>query len=238
MIADVDAQVAYSLLGWRLREARESGFFAGLAGAVYEGGSAALVEHRSTLIDLRDAIASDEVRFRENIWANMVLKLIPGADAWTDLPKNREKQRVGVEEINSLEAQEITARHILSRIAERSGRTLEAKDYEARIAEILRVLGPAIRLHNNVLSHIIRAGIDLRKPKHSNLVWDIHIAFTAATFTCLGITPLWLITNDRVILNAARDAQMSSAVKTLDDYRTEIADPSFRVRAPGIGPGA
>jgi hypothetical protein len=100
------------------------------------------------------------------------------------------------------------------------------------------VLGPAIRLHNTVLNHIIRAGIDLRKPRHSNLLWDIHIAFTAAAFTCLGITPLWLITNDRVILNAARDAQMGWAVKALSDYQAEIADPSFHVRPPGIGRGA
>ena len=135
MIADVDAQVAYRLFGWRLPGARESGFFAGLAGAVYEGGPAALVERCSTLIELREAIASDEVRFRENIWKNIVLKLIPGADAWTDLAGNREKQRVGVEEINSPEAAEITARHILSKIAERGRRTLETEEYEARIAD-------------------------------------------------------------------------------------------------------
>jgi hypothetical protein len=71
MIADVDAQVAYSLLGWRLPDAPANGFFSGLAGAVYGGGPAALVEHRSTLIELRDAIASDESRFTKNIWENI-----------------------------------------------------------------------------------------------------------------------------------------------------------------------
>jgi hypothetical protein len=179
-------------------------------------------DHVRALIDIAREIKIAEVRFAQNIWENMVLKLVPDAQGWTDLARNKTQRAKGLEELASSEAERVTAQVLIDRVAKKLGRDLSADEREEKIEELRRTLVVPIRLQNALFTRILRDGLDLSRGKHSNTLWDLHIVFSASTFNSLDMTPFWLVTDDRPILRAAHESNVSNAVRSLDEYEAAL----------------
>jgi hypothetical protein len=230
-IGDVYSQVAFIVFGRRLPDTADNAFFAALVGAVADepGG---LDAHRESLTAIAEQVSNKEAGFAENIWQNIIVASIPEARTWGDLVRNKEKYDQALAELDSPEAERLTAAMLVDGAVEKMGITLSGEDREAKVDEVLRMVPRAVRIHNGILRSLVRDSRDLSKPWNSNTLWDIHIAFCASTFVGLGARPLWLVTNDRPILRAARDTGMDWAIRSLDEYERCLQEEELQVHEP------
>ena len=228
-LGDVDSQIAYMIFGTRLFSDQESPYdLAWLVGAFApEAELNRSPEHVAALINIAREVRIAELRFAQNIWENMVLKLVPDAQGWADLARNKTQRAKGLEELASSEAERVTAQVLLDRVAAKLGRDLSIDERKAKVEELLHTLIVPIRLQNALFTRILRDGLDLSRGKHSNTFWDLHIVFCASTFDSFDRTPFWLVTDDRPILRAAHDGNVSDAVRSLDEYEDALKRGAF-----------
>ncbi|SOD03878.1 hypothetical protein SAMN05216486_1199 [bacterium JGI 053] len=223
-LGDVDSQIAYTLFGTRLFTDQDSPYdLAWLVGRFApEGELNDSPEHVGILIDIAHEVKIAELRFAQNIWENMVLKLIPDAQGWTDLARNKTQREKALEELASPEAERVTAQVLIDRVAAKLGREISADEREAKVEELRETLIVPIRLQNALFARILRDGLDLSKGKHSNTLWDLHIVFCASTFTELDRTPFCLVTDDRPILRAAQEGKVADGILSLAEYEAAL----------------
>jgi hypothetical protein len=85
----------------------------------------------------------------------------------------------------------------------------------------------AIRLLVAVLRRLVCDGIRLDVQKHRNTLWDTHLACCATSFSRIDRTPVWLVTNDRPILNAAEESGSRDVIMSLREYEEALRRPTL-----------
>jgi hypothetical protein len=229
LIADVDDQIAYAFL--RRRSATNdklSAYLAELVGVVVEHPRRARRKpYRDMLQGVAEDVAKAEENFVSNIWKNIYLSSMPKAAGWDAFIRSPSVRQQALREIGSQAAVRTTARVWLRNASRRVGLDLSQKQRTKVAARIRKELFSAIKLQNELIGRTVRDGIELRKDKHRNILWDLHTAMTVVAFARIHHTPLWLITDDRAILKAAAVTGNSDIVQSLADYERRLEAPEL-----------
>ena len=96
---------------------------------------------------------------------------------------------------------------------------------------VLEAFGTALHLHCWIVRHLIEAAPDMSKPSRGNHVWDYLITFSTSPGATIKDVPLWLITADKAILMAAKNAGAASTFRALREYRALLEDSNALVAA-------
>jgi hypothetical protein len=94
----------------------------------------------------------------------------------------------------------------------------------SRLREVvLERLGAGVHLYRSILHRILLDGARVMKAKHKNWVWDLQIALFASAMT-QSDRALRLVTGDRTIADAARDAGHADRILSLAEYLDRRAE--------------
>lgn len=100
---------------------------------------------------------------------------------------------------------------------------LDQAALEEKVNFMVTVFATPLALYNEIIQRIIMDGCDLRKKGRENWIWDTQMAFQTSPLAVLGESPIWLVTDDGAILDAASEAGAKEVVKSLVDYRAFLS---------------
>ena len=118
----------------------------------------------------------------------------------------------------------------MTRMADDLGIELSEEELAEKVKVVKEAFPVPLHLFNTLVRNIVENGLDMTKKKRANYLWDFHIAFSTGTGANIDGVPIWLVTDDREILNAAATAGATQNVKSFDEY-THVLDlkwDSFR----------
>jgi hypothetical protein len=116
---------------------------------------------------------------------------------------------------------------------------IEASDEElARAASRCEQMFPVpLRLYNAIIAKLIESP-EYNLAKRANLFWDLQLAFTVSPSLRAFDAPVWLVTSDVAILDAAREAEAGHFVRSLDEYRSVVTGGVDSLLSALTTPGA
>jgi len=106
--------------------------------------------------------------------------------------------------------------------AMRRGLTL-SEETECELVERMLTIFPfQLRLYNAVAARVVREGIDMGGSANRNWVWDWMVAFSTSVVAHVDGIPIWLVTDDTLILDAASASGPRSVVRSLTQYEAVL----------------
>lgn len=231
-VGDAARQVAHSLLLHEVGEHESGANLASFVGAVVAG-DIDHPAHASGWLEIAQQVREVEQGFVSNLWQNVIRSSVPDAQTWSGLLSSPTALSDALTQLHSQEALEILAGDVLQRAFAVAVSTQGAAG-KADIELLLSRCGKPLRFEIILVSEVISRGLDLTKSQHRNTVWDIYIAVDTTMFGSLDPRPMWLITDDRLILRAAAIAEVSDVVVSLEQYerRLESDDLTSDIAAP------
>lgn len=88
---------------------------------------------------------------------------------------------------------------------------------------MLSVFPFQLRLYNVVAARVIREGLDMSRRRNRNWVWDWMIAFSTSVGAYVDGVPIWLVTDDQLILEVAAESGARRVVRTVAEYEGLLA---------------
>ncbi len=85
---------------------------------------------------------------------------------------------------------------------------------------ILRSFPTPVELYNEVVRRIALNATDMTISKNANSIWDIQISFVASDTMAIAGRPVLLVTNERMILEAARQCGQGNHIMDIREYKT------------------
>jgi hypothetical protein len=224
-VADHDEHVAMLLLGMDIPGAENRAEFAGqLIGTIAETDSPkALRNHQPYLQQVSRYAISAEQQFADNIFRTVVARLVPGATSWGALAAEKKLRAQFIKGLESDDAVRLMAAAMVARIERQLEVTLEQESREDAIDRTIRLFPIPIRFFNSILRRVAMDGYDLGNPRNRNSLWDYQIAFSTGPEATMEGIPLWLVTDDQRILEAARDCGCASIVSDMKAYLERLA---------------
>lgn len=80
-----------------------------------------------------------------------------------------------------------------------------------------------MRIYNQWLIKAIRDNADPAKPERANTLWDLHICFSVGDDHTIKGRPVWLITDERKLREAAAEVTSTALVLAYNEYRQRLA---------------
>ena len=184
-----------------------------------------LEELRPSFAELAKKLAETERRFVTDMWSHVVKGLDPEAKSWRPSDDNPDRRKRLLARINSSDGLRQAASMLVIKAANEVGIMLDQRLLEEKVAFLLSGYEPPLRLYNSILKRIILDGCDVSKPGRPNWIWDIQMAFSTSPRARLAGVPVWLITDDKAILEAAREGGARHLVHRLSEYLTLLEGP-------------
>jgi hypothetical protein len=224
-LADSENQLCKAIFGTPIpgRE-KEAPIYGQLVGAVVHGQSPTdWAEYQPALDYLRGHVADIEKQFVEDMWQCVVLGIDPAAGSWRPLDGDPELRKRLAAAVKSELGMKLCASMVLLKAALELGLQLDTAELDEKIAFVMEVFATPLALYNEIVRRIIIDGCDLQTKNRANWIWDMQMAFQTSPAASLGDSPVWLITDDAAIIEAATEAGADSVVKSLADYRAFLA---------------
>lgn len=163
-----------------------------------------------------------ESDFVADIMNGIIREHIPDANAWDALKLSRSAREEALAIVESPEfIPEIAAANV-----KKARRLLGMDGEDAEFAQRVNVVATASRvpleLYRAVLRRVIVDGVDVSRTKYRNWIWDLHIAFSIGDFTVFDDRPVQFVSNDKMILEAARAADLSDFVRSFEEYSATL----------------
>jgi hypothetical protein len=175
--------------------------------------------------NMRDHINEFEAKFAEGIWNTLVLKIVPDAVSWSDVRKNKTQADALAAGIASNTGYELCARLYVEDLADVSTVQLTEEQITAATVALMKAFPLSMRVFNALLHRVATTGADASKKEVRNTVWDMQLALSLPASSEISRTPVWLITSDELIHEAAGAANAAHLVHRLKDYITLSLDP-------------
>jgi hypothetical protein len=178
-----------------------------------------LLAHRDALSQVRKTVSAAETSFVEGMWETIILRLAPNAESWGALIRDaglRARLRDWFKSSVSL-AQ--AAEALVDISTKRHGLALDPAQRAAVIETALRLFPTPMHVLRLLVRKIALEAYNLSKPEHSNSLWDLQIAYTTSLHVVVEGAPLWVITNDGLLLQAAREAATTSVFRSVSFFR-------------------
>lgn len=192
---------------------------------------------RSYLVGIRDWMQQAERDFVNDMRSFVVQGFDPAAQNWTPLQHDADLRRRVLEHLGSQDAlRELAQILVLKAMLQTHGGIRPDPDFDRKVDFVVEKFSAPLRLYREITKRIVMSGCDLSKKNRANWLWDIQIAFGvgAAGHTVDG-QPLQLITDDKDIVDAAREANAGDAVLSLNVH---LARVQTREAAPNPAPAA
>jgi len=224
-LADSQNQICKALFDMRIpwRET-EPPAYAAIVGTIAHSDSPADWSRYQPQLDyLKDHVAKIEDRFVQDVWQHVVLGVDPNAGSWRPLDNDPILRKRLADAVKSPLGSRLSAVMIVLNAAAELKLQLDQATLEEKVDFVMAVFATPLALYNEITRRIIMDGCDLRKESRGNWIWDTQIAFQTSPLAVLGQSPIWLVTDDGAILDAARDAGAEGVVKSLTDYRAFLS---------------
>ena len=181
-------------------------------------------DHRLAIAAIAGRVGRSEEAFAADLWRRIVKPLVPTAAEWKDVVR-ADRRAESLADLDSDEAVERAVTVVVERA--RSFLEYSPTRQEMMVAQerVRGAYGTAHRFHVALVRDLIKNGPDMTKSSRKNHVWDHQIAFSTWPGATAGGLPLWLITSDQAILDAAARAGASSNFRSFDSYKALLSDP-------------
>jgi len=227
LLADSEDHLCYTLFGKTIPNREEqTKIYAILVHRVATSVSPTdLDELRPSFTELAEKLAGTERQFVTDMWNHVVRGLDPEARSWRPSDDDPDRRQRLLASINSTDGLRQAASMLVIKASNEVGIILDQRLLEEKMAFLLSVYEPPLRLYNSILKRIILDGCDVSKAGRPNWIWDIQMAFSTSPRARLAGVPVWLITDDKAILGAAREGGACHLVHRLSRYLTLLEGP-------------
>ena len=110
------------------------------------------------------------------------------------------------------------AKAFVYKALEMAGISASDRPVEELVGVLLANHSTPLHLYRNLCEKVAANGLDMRDSHNRNTIWDLQVAAAAGELTLMGGLGVTLVTGDRAILRAAKDAGFGTKVETLKDY--------------------
>lgn len=100
-------------------------------------------------------------------------------------------------------------------------------EMKVKIEIIKEMFKAPFAIYREILERLAGSGYNLLKDKRENSVWDMSIMFSCAANARLNGQQPVLVTNDRMMANAAKAVGLEHLCMSVDNYLTEIKMPDI-----------
>lgn len=219
LLKTAEHQVAYVLFPEFRRQIPNSESIGGFVGRVVHTAPAALPgSHQQELTGFRDFVQEKERGFVASLFDTVVRTLAPSAQSWHDVTAQTSLRDQVLKAIAQGHGRRHSAEGFVRRLVELFNLQCTEELIAERIEATQHVFPLPLYVVDGLVKSIIERGLDMTKKDRANSLWDIHISFSIGTDATFDGAPLWLVTDDRAILDAAK-ASATPTVKDLDEYR-------------------
>lgn len=172
------------------------------------------------------SMISKAVNDQESVWVQNMKSAIAlydpdGADEWT-LGKNADKAQKKLRKyILSDDFRQIYARVVVENILKKYEQEVDAKRVKEMSKQMADQFEVPLRLMSAVWSKIAsKKGYTLEHPKEKrgNYIWDFAICFAIGKNHSIDSADMLVVTDDKRIKEAAKEANIPERVMKLDDY--------------------
>jgi hypothetical protein len=229
-LASISDQIGYTVFGVIPSERGNlSQYYASAVAAVTSAsdGDAARVAYSTQLDIIRNTLADEEQRFVRNVWENGIRSLLPAAESWDAIMRDRVARNQAQAQLSGEEAELAAAKIIAVQVAAACGVSLTDRELDRAVLVMRDLVPDAIRLLVAVLRRLICDGIRLDVQRHRNTLWDTHLTCCTTSFSRIDRTPVWLITNDRPILTVAEESGSRDIIMSLQEYEEALRRPTL-----------
>lgn len=108
-------------------------------------------------------------------------------------------------------------------VALRRGLVLSEEARKELVERMLAIFPFQLRLYNAVAARAVREGIDMSSRRNRNWVWDWMVAFSTSVVAHIDGIPIWLVTDDNLILDAASATNSRTVVRTVAEYESALS---------------
>jgi hypothetical protein len=172
---------------------------------------------RHALAEIREAIRAGESTFTQSTW-EMVQRLVPDAPSWTAVRANPGLADTLAKAVLSDEAFDLCAELFVSDLADLVGISLDDRQIARAATQLTETFPLGMRTLNALLSRVFARGIDVSKGENANTMWDMQLAMSIPASSRITQSPVWLVTGDGLLRQAAADGGASHIVHDLNSY--------------------
>lgn len=213
----MDDQLAMSLFGRPIATLDTGGFWS-LAGSIVNDDISNLPSrYGDQLTKIADFVASAEADFIDSLW-DALRVFAPQATSWQDLAQNTELRTEFLLKTEAGEGLIHIAEAFVLRTASQLDVELSPDELSEKRDMILEGFPLPIHLYDRIIRKVVETGQDMSKRKRANSLWDLQICFSTGRDATLAGAPLWLVTNDKPVIEAAKVAGTRANVKSLSEY--------------------
>jgi hypothetical protein len=179
---------------------------------------------RGGTAEIRAFLANAEARFADLAWRNVVLSLVPDADAWSAVRRDPQRADALAAGVLSDEGLRLSARLHVEEIADTVGLVLDEESLRIAADRLAETFPLPMRVFNAFLYRVISRGLDASAPEVANSIWDLQLSMSVPASSRVSQTPVWLVTTDTLIHDAAEAAGAGHLVHDLAAYKQLQAD--------------
>jgi hypothetical protein len=187
------------------------------------GNLSELARFRPTLQQLRDQHLATEDAFLRFLGGTVVDMIAPEAESWDYIHKHPDVREKMLSAIDSGECRQILAVALVVHTARASGKEVDEDKLPEQANTVAKTFPKALHFFDAVLRALVTRGPEAFPPGRINAVWDYAIAFSPNDEETIEGMPVWLVTDDAVLLDAAARADANN-VKSLSAYQAAIAN--------------
>jgi hypothetical protein len=178
---------------------------------------------REHAADVQGQVEEDEKKFSDSLWG-IVQFVAPTARKWADIRADATKADALADTISSEEGYALFARVIAENLADFLGVT-PSEEQITSATEVLKSSFPLpARIFNAFLSRIVKTGADPSKPERQNTIWDMQLCLPIPKSASISSRPVWVVTRDELILQAAKTANVEHLVHRPEKYLSLTGD--------------
>jgi hypothetical protein len=174
--------------------------------------------------EVDDYVRKSEEALERNIWTHVIQASVPEARTWDALTRSPARLNEVLAELDSEETLNLFARSVVGP-GPHNPTLLTAASPSAADRLIERARKPLL-LYRQLIREVLTRGLDLSQGRNRNAVWDIKIALAAVIFSSLDPRRVCLVTDDQMVLDAARATGYDTNILSLSAYRILLADPN------------
>lgn len=176
-----------------------------------------LARFQEELDSIAQWVQTTEDEFVRHLWEAIVLPLYPQAQSWKEICLDPVVGTAIRDFAKSPQALANLARGALAR----TGRALGVASYqptEEHVAFVVEHFRTGLAFTNVYVTRMLSEGTNMGSKRHRNTCWDEALAFAISAALHLEDRPVVLVSDDRLLHEAAQQAARSDLVLTLAAY--------------------
>lgn len=226
-VADAEAQVAHTLFGVELeRRDQEHSLMGGTLGEISK------VDDPDDLDDLSKRfiratsqhVVDTERRFREDMFERVVRTVNPDAKDWRDACSPGAVRDEILSRARRGESLSYIAEAYVIKAARDAGVSVFPHELTRKGKLLLKWFPAPVYAYDELVNRTISSGVDFGLSRNVNSIWDLQVAFSTGTDATVNGVPLWLVTDDSLLLRARERGNAQANILSPTEYGALVAD--------------